>query len=111
MHQPAILSDSDATPGSAAGDAPMLSDSDSEAEQLALAANRTCKVKEVLRSWGIEGSAEDVPILLLPDPIGFLIFQRKWTSLILRTKWHLRLIDRHGVIYSGKQLLHGVLVF
>ena len=67
--------------------------------------------RNMLDSWGISTSAEDLPLVLLPAPIAFLVFKGLWKYLFLRTRWHMRLVDRHGIQYHGKPLFERTLSY
>ena len=43
---------------------------------------------ELLHTWGITVPAKDIPVLLLPEPIAFLIGHGEWTELMLQVSWH-----------------------
>ena len=55
--------------------------------------DRTITVAAVLRSWGIEVDAADIPILLVPFPLACLIMTRTWTRLVLHCRWHVSLVN------------------
>ena len=74
----------------------MLS-SDSEHEGLA-ETEASVSVADVLAQWGLDISPEDIPVLLMPQPIVYLIGRRKWSTILLRTEWHRLLIDREETI-------------
>ena len=42
----------------------------------------------LLRAWGIEQPAADVPILMVPFPVAYLVMKSNWSSLVLLTRWH-----------------------
>ena len=51
----------------------------------------TQNANEVLRTWGIESDASNVPVLLVPYPIAVLICSGHWHTLLLLTRWHIQL--------------------
>ena len=44
-------------------------------------------VQAVLRSWSIQDAVADIPVLLLPEPIVYLIQHRKWKRLLIMVRW------------------------
>lgn len=89
------------------GEADGYLSSDSGSEVDAGSRSRVSQSRAILDSWGITCSADDVPVLCLPAPVAFLIFQKKWTRVFLRAKWHTRLVDRQGNIFAGRPLFDG----
>ena len=52
--------------------------------------------RSIARAWGNAATdLEDVPAL--PFPIVFLVLQRAWTTLLLRTSWHRPFVDAQGL--------------
>ena len=78
------------------GDDQVLSDDDSRKT-----------ARQVLNSWGQTCAAADVPVLILPAPIAYLIFSGAWHHVLIRTAWHQRLADARGRKYISKPLFHG----
>ena len=52
-------------------------------------------VQAVLRSWSIQDAVADIPVLLLPEPIVYLIQHRKWKRLLILVRW-----QRHMLKYN-----------
>ena len=51
-----------------------------------------------LRSCGMENDAQDVPVLLLPESVAFLILSGDWNDIVLQTSWHKRLVTSTGAV-------------
>ena len=49
---------------------------------------RHVNADQILRALGVQTPPQDVPVLLLPLPIVYLVEQRKWNFLMLLTSWH-----------------------
>ena len=96
---PLLLSDSDEDGGDDGDCGPpcLSSDSDDEAELFT--------ATDALRHWGVDVEAEEVPVLLLPQPICFLILQRDWKTIMMLTSWHERLRTCEGLTpWRGRPL-------
>jgi hypothetical protein len=89
----AMLSDdSPVAMPSSDGDA-MVSDSDTDA------VGHSCRdldASQVLREWGAQHAAHDIPTLLLPEPIAFLLAHGQWHQLLVLTRWHQDLVNQKG---------------
>jgi hypothetical protein len=48
----------------------------------------TMSAKALLRAWGVGAAAEDIPVLLLPFPVAYLLSVRAWGSFLLLARWH-----------------------
>ena len=59
---------------------------------------------DFLRMWGVSESAQHIPVLLVPEPIAYLISQGVWTELVLRTGWHSTLVNEAGDSFKGRAL-------
>ena len=46
---------------------------------------------QLLRAWGIQVEAEDIPILMVHWPTAYLIMQRDWNKVLSRIAWHMGL--------------------
>ena len=51
---------------------------------------------DILKKWGIATLADDIPVLLVPEPIAFLVCRNEWQDLLLRACWHDSLVLRTG---------------
>ena len=91
-----LLSQASQDSNSINGDDQVLSDDDSRKT-----------ARQVLNSWGQTCAAADVPVLILPAPIAYLIFSGAWHHVLIRTAWHQRLVDARGRKYISKPLFHG----
>ena len=75
----------------------ILSDSSADDGGTAAAAGQSC-ASEILQAWGIDTPADDLLVLLLPEPIVYLLSRGQWQDLLLRTSWHHRLVLAHGIL-------------
>ena len=77
--------------------------SDSETDVVDGSGHPECAA-DVLRAWGItDTTADNVPVLLLPEPIVYLIINKQWQHLVLLTRWHATLINGYGQsLYTNK---------
>eukprot|EP00972_Heterocapsa_arctica_P052622 7743667-Heterocapsa_arctica.AAC.1 len=48
----------------------------------------TVSAKALLRAWGVDSAAADLPVLLLPFPIAYVVSVRGWDNLLLKAAWH-----------------------
>ena len=55
----------------------------------------------LLRSWGVEQDAADVPVLVVPFPIAYLVTVRAWTHLMVLTRWH-KAAFGHDIRWKGQ---------
>lgn len=54
---------------------------------------------DFLLRWGVEQKPHELPVLLLPDPIVYLIWHGRWQHLVFDRSWH------QGVVgYAGGPL-------
>ena len=44
--------------------------------------------EDVLRAAALEISAAEIPVMILPWPLAFLINKRAWSSVLIRIHWH-----------------------
>ena len=66
---------------------------------------------DVLQDWGLDVNADDVPILLLPEPIVYLIMQGEFSEVMFLLEWHSKLYNSVALLpWSGKQLFSGDLM-
>ena len=64
---------------------------------------------DVLRSWGLAMAPDMIPALLVPEPVAFLISRGQWSSVMLRTSWHRRLVSPAGdQWHPPKPLFHDI---
>ena len=49
-----------------------------------------CTAAELLARWGCNVNANDVPVLLVPEPILFLVEKKMWSHLFVLVRWHCR---------------------
>ena len=64
---------------------------------------------DILEKWGITTLADDIPVLLVPEPIAFLVCRNEWQDLLLRVCWHDSLVLRTGQRWrSGMPLLSSI---
>ena len=64
----------------------------------------TSNAADVLALWGLAAHADDIPILLVPEPIAFLISQGRWTEVMILCSWH-NLINADGhQLWQGRHL-------
>ena len=55
-------------------------------------------VDRVLSTWNCDRRPEDIPVLLLPWPIVYLVFNGSWSSILLLLRWHSQLhLHRHRI--------------
>ena len=70
----------------------------------------SCKLADLLNQWGLgQLCAEDLPVIILPSPVCYLMLHGKVHHLTLLCSWHNRLIDRHGNRYKGMPLFHSTI--
>lgn len=48
----------------------------------------TVRAAEQLQRWGVRCSPDDVPVLLLPRPIAYLVMKASWSRLLCLAHWH-----------------------
>ena len=64
--------------------------------------------KSVLREWNISVPAQDVPVLLMPLPIAYLMSAGAWKYALLLARWHRRFTgqgwSRTAARYEGPRL-------
>ena len=102
LDQPGMLSDSDHDNSAKCFDEdepPILNSQGSDAESA-----QPQKLSTVLSQWNLSIDPEDVPVLILPSPICFLMLHGKIKHAIVRCCWHERLIDRHNHRYMRMPL-------
>ena len=64
---------------------------------------------DVLQDVGLDVNADDVPILLLPEPILYLIMQGEFSEVMFLLEWHSKLYNSVAQLpWSGKQLFSGI---
>ena len=71
---------------------PMMSDS--EDHEVLKPSQATAR--DVLHDWGLPLDANDIPVLLLPEPIAFLIYSGQWRHVVVLAHWHAQLVNRLG---------------
>ena len=69
-----------------------------------------CNAKTVLHAWGVSESVADLPMLIVPSPIAYLMLNGKWEHVLLRADWHTRLINREGKKFNGEAIFNGTIV-
>ena len=47
------------------------------------------RVQDYLDVWNEDGQSCDFPVLVLPDPIVFLIMHKQWAQLQILARWHI----------------------
>ena len=100
------LSSSDDTHGSSASYGTVRLSSDSEPEDIDTM--EYC-VGDVLANWDLDMACDQVPILMMPEPIVYLIAKRKWSTVLLRTAWHEFLVSSTGQrVCSGHHLFQNI---
>ena len=67
---------------------PILSDSDDDNSELC--------AEGVLRTWGVAEPAGDIPVLLVPEAVLFLIMNRQWQHIVILARWHDTLVNQLG---------------
>ena len=87
------LSSSDDLHGSSTSCGTVRMSSDSEPEDID---TMEYPVGEVLANWDLDMACDKVPILMMPEPIVYLIAKRKWSTVLLRTAWHEFLVSSTG---------------
>ena len=66
-------------------------------------------IKQILHQWGVQTNAnKNLPVLVLPEPIAFLILHGKWKTILLQCCWHSRLVDGYGMRFHKRNLFAGV---
>lgn len=110
-HVPMLPSDSDnesenSAPRSHVGH---LSESASDFEAEGATSTRL-KASEIMSNWGIDSvDLNEVPILMLPEPIVFLILKGTWSEIVLSAHWHENLCDSQGRLsWRGKSLFQNL---
>lgn len=58
----------------------------------------------ILRSWGVDIDASELPIVTLPEPIVYLIAKRKWDYVWLLTDWHRAVVNGNGKRFTSQPL-------
>lgn len=51
---------------------------------------------QLVQLWELGWQAADIPVLLVPEPIAFLISRKQWTGLLLRASWHDKCVDKQA---------------
>ena len=65
-------------------------------------------VRETLREWDLALDAdEQIPLLIVPSAIAYLILHSKWSTLLLRAWWHHRLVNGSGRFFDKQHLFPG----
>ena len=72
--------------------------------------SKPCKLAELLTTWGSELCPEDLPVVVMPSPVCYLLMHGKLNYLTLQCNWHARLVDRHGNRYANQPLFSSTIV-
>ena len=90
-----LSSDSDDSDNS--GKKGFLTSSDTE-DDIMTVCSKPSSVSEVLLLLGCTDiDPENIPVLCVPEPIGFLISEGKWKELLILTRWHKTCLMSSGV--------------
>ena len=97
-----LSSDSDDSDNS--GKKGFLTSSDTE-DDIMTVCSKPSSVSEVLQLLGCTDiDPENIPVLCVPEPIGFLISEGKWKELLILTRWHKNCLMSSGVDLRGTPL-------